>query len=476
MDIENHIILNTDTQQFLLSDQAWHYNIIPKYFDDEKVEFYIADRDDTEDLKNELEIIFSKEIEFVKVGEENLLRALKKYYRKVEESKSSISVDDAYDEHFITKLINEAKKLGSSDIHIEIYDEKARVRLRIDGALIEKYKLNKDEYRGLISVIKLKSGMDIAERRKPQDGRYSFYSDDEEFDLRVSVLPTLRGEKVVMRILSNDAENLYLEDLGFSSKEISDYRANIKKPEGIILISGPTGSGKTTTLYATLQELNEERRNIMTVEDPVEYTLDGVNQVQVKEDIGLTFAAALRSFLRQDPDIIMLGEIRDEETAMMAVRAALTGHMVLSTIHTNSAWEITSRLTDMGVPDFLVAGTLNLAVAQRLVRKLCNCKIKSDKKIEFPSTFSGEIPEVYYEAKGCENCYYTGYKGRSAVYEVIPIDKELSGLIKSKNKSNEVELTIKNKNIAALSDNAYKLFTKGLTSFEEIYPILASNF
>lgn len=472
-----HISLSTELQQSILGDQAWHYRIIPKLEEEDKIGFYIEPRKDQSELKNELEIVLGKEVELTVVDESELGKALNKYYRKTSEGKVSITADDAYDETFVSKLISEAKSLGSSDIHIEIYDEKARIRLRIDGALIEKYKLNQEEYKGLVSVIKLKSGMDIAERRKPQDGRYTHQIEEEDFDLRVSVLPTLRGEKVVMRILSNDAGNLYLDDLGFSEKELKDYRDNVYKPEGIILISGPTGSGKTTTLYATLQELNEEKRNIMTVEDPVEYTLDGVNQVQVKDDIGLTFAAALRSFLRQDPDIIMLGEIRDETTAMMAVRAALTGHLVLSTIHTNSAWEITSRLTDMGVPDFLVAGTLNLAVAQRLVRKLCTCKKESDKKVNFPSAYQPvSEPTTHFEPVGCDKCYYTGYKGRNAVYEVIPIDRELSGIIKSKNRTLAVDKVLEEKGVKSLADSAYQLFLDGTTSFEEIYPILASNF
>lgn len=472
-----HISLSTELQQLILGDQAWHYQIVPKEQNETKIDFFIAPREDKENLRNELQIVLGKEIALVEVDEAEIAKALNKYYRQTSEGKVSITADDSYDETFVSKLISESKSLGSSDIHIEIYEDKARIRLRIDGALIEKYKLNQDEYKGLVSVIKLKSGMDIAERRKPQDGRYSHEVNDESFDLRVSVLPTLRGEKVVMRILSNDAGNLFLDDLGFSEKELKDYRNNVYKPEGIILISGPTGSGKTTTLYATLQELNEEKRNIMTVEDPVEYTLDGINQVQVKEDIDLTFAAALRSFLRQDPDIIMLGEIRDETTALMAIRAALTGHLVLSTIHTNSAWEITSRLIDLGVPDFLVAGTLNLAVAQRLLRILCSCKKESQKELEFPSSFMPtEKPNQYFEPTGCAACYYTGYKGRKAIYEVIPMDKELSEIIKSKETRSNTDKILEEKGVKLLADSAYKLFLEGVTSYEEIYPILASNF
>lgn len=471
------ITLLTDLQQVLSAEQAWHYKIIPFKTSETEVHFYTSSSTNEVELKMELEMVLGKTIFLEVIAESILNQALNKYYRRAGEGKVTLTVDDDYDELFVSKLISEAHSLGSSDIHIEIYDEKARVRLRIDGALVEKHKLNKEEYNGLISVIKLKSGLDIAERRKPQDGRYSHQTEDENFDLRVAIIPTLRGEKVVMRILSNDKGNLLLDDLGFSEKELVDYRANINKHNGIVLISGPTGSGKTTTLYATLQELNSEEVNIMTVEDPVEYTLDGINQVQVKEDIGLTFSTVLRSFLRHDPNIIMLGEIRDETTAKIAVRLALTGHIVLSTIHTNSAWEITSRLVDMGIPSFLVSSTLNMAVSQRLVRTLCtNCKTKSNEPIELPSYFKAKQPEEHFVATGCDNCYHTGYKGRKSIYEVIPIDRELSALIKEEKNTVEVEKALTQKKIRNLSDSAYQLFLEGKTSFDEIYPVIASNF
>lgn len=471
------ITLSTELQQVISADQAWHYKIIPFESDSEIDSFYTLENLNNESLNNELEMVLGKSIVLKSINETVLNQALNKYYRRAGEGKVTLTVDDDYDELFVSKLISEAKSLGSSDIHIEIYDDKARIRLRIDGGLVEKHKLNKEEYNGLISVIKLKSGLDIAERRKPQDGRYSHEIEDESFDLRVAIIPTLRGEKVVMRILSNDKGDLFLDDLGFSEKELKDYRANVYKHNGIVLISGPTGSGKTTTLYATLQELNKEDVNIMTVEDPVEYTLDGVNQVQVKEDIGLTFSEVLRSFLRHDPNIIMLGEIRDETTAEIAVRLALTGHIVLSTIHTNSAWEITTRLVDMGIPSFLVSSTLNMAVSQRLVRTLClKCKKESNEPIEIPSYFKATPPEKHYKAVGCDSCYHTGYKGRKAIYEVIPIDRDLSALIKEEKNTVEAEKQLEEKGIRNLSNSAYKLFVDGLTSYEEVYPIIASNF
>ncbi|MCT4581131.1 MAG: GspE/PulE family protein [Flavobacteriales bacterium] len=471
------IILTTDLQQAISAEQAWHYKIVPFETSIERDSFYTLENLNTTDLANELEMVLGKSVALKAIDEAVLNRALNKYYRRAGEGAVTLTVDDDYDEFFVSKLIAEAKALGSSDIHIEIYDEKARIRLRIDGGLVEKHKLNKDEYNGLISVIKLKSGLDIAERRKPQDGRYSHETDEESFDLRVAIIPTLRGEKVVMRILSNDKGSLLLDDLGFSEKELKDYRSNVYKHNGIVLISGPTGSGKTTTLYATLQELNKEDVNIMTVEDPVEYTLDGINQVQVKEDIGLTFSEVLRSFLRHDPNIIMLGEIRDETTAEIAVRLALTGHIVLSTIHTNSAWEITTRLVDMGIPSFLVSSTLNMAVSQRLVRTLCpKCKKASSEPIELPSYFKATPPEKHFVPVGCDACYHTGYKGRKAIYEVIPIDRDLSALIKEEKNTVEAEELLNDKGIRGLSNSAFELFITGVTSFEEVYPIIASNF
>ena len=261
----------------------------------------------------------------------------------------------------------------------------------------------------MINKIKILSNLDITEKRLPQDGRINYQYGDQKFDIRVSVCPTLYGEKAVLRLLNNDASNIDIRNLGIHEKGLDTYLKGVHKPNGIILISGPTGSGKTTTLYATLKELNSIDRNITTIEDPIEYTLDGINQVQLKEDIGLTFSSALRSFLRQDPDIIMLGEIRDGETAQMAIRASLTGHLVLSTIHTNSAWGIISRLIDMGVPRFLIANTLNLAVAQRLVRKLCeHCKKTVPvSEVNGASEVADDVPELAIPV-GCDHCHFTG--------------------------------------------------------------------
>ncbi|MGZ3883521.1 MAG: GspE/PulE family protein, partial [Bacteroidia bacterium] len=313
------------------------------------------------------------------------------------------------------------------------------------------------------------------EKRLPQDGRIRYQINNNKLDIRVSILPTLYGEKIVLRLLGSDASHISISKLGFQEDELERYNTAIQKPNGIILISGPTGSGKTTTLYATLKLLNKITANIVTIEDPVEYTLDGINQVQLKEEIGLSYAEALRTFLRQDPDVIMLGEIRDAQTAQMAIRAALTGHLVLSTIHTNSAWGTISRLIDMGIPAYLLSNTLNLSVAQRLVRTLCpHCKTNEplDKK-ELPEHYKTMPVESQWVPKGCDHCYYTGYKGRKAIYEVINITKELAEEIKH-NKTN-IDGYCKSNRINYLSWNALNLFISGETSLEEIYPFLISE-
>jgi type IV pilus assembly protein PilB len=475
--LSENITLSADVQQLITAGQAWHYFIIPKNAYDGVLEVYIDEQNANDQVKDELEVLLNKKIKFEKIDSDVLRKTLGKYYRKTEngtdKKTSATHITNYQAEDFLNKLIREAKEINSSDIHIEIYEERCRIRIRIDGKLIERYVISRMEYPALINKIKIKANLDIAEKRLPQDGRIIIKDGEQDFDIRVSVLPTLYGEKIVLRLLSKDATNIDIYELGFSERQLSDYLEGIKRTQGIILISGPTGSGKTTTLYATLKILNKEHTNILTIEDPIEYTLTGINQVQLKESIGLTFASALRTFLRQDPDIIMLGEIRDSETANMAIRAALTGHLVLSTIHTNSAWGTISRLADMGVPSFLLANTLNLTIAQRLVRLLCNhCKKEAafDMKM-LPRNYKvSNIQHMHYVAVGCEECFYTGYKGRKAVYDVIPIDAEFSDYIK--NMKFDISDIIAAKNITTLADNAFALFAKGDTTLDEIYSIL----
>lgn len=455
-----------EIQQLIPSDIAWHYRAVPFASSEEVVDFYVENDADSGLISEELNALLGLTIRTQPMESHDLQRLLGRFYRNTNAENDKITFDSNTD--FVDRIIQEANRLGSSDIHIEIFEEKARVRIRIDGNLIERYAIDRKDYPELVNKIKIRSNLDISEKRLPQDGRIQY----QDFDIRVSILPTLHGEKIVMRILGHDASSISIDNLGFTEQDKEYYLEGIKKPNGIILISGPTGSGKTTTLYATLKLLNDEKRNIMTVEDPVEYTLKGINQVQLKESIGLTFQSALRSFLRQDPDVIMLGEIRDGETAQMAIRAALTGHLVLSTIHTNSAWGTISRLIDMGVPSFLLANTISTSVAQRLVRKLCtNCTVEVPlAEKDWSYTIPFDKPEKHSTPVGCDKCHYTGYKGRVALYEIIPIDQELAACIKQND--HDITMKLKERNIQSLSTRAYEIFTEGKTSLEEVYPLL----
>lgn len=474
MNVGEDVTLITEDLHWLTKDQAWHYRVLPKNKAGQVLSVYCEDIADQYQLSAELEILLGLDIRLEPIPTTQITKLLSKYYLKQTAARSSSHFQDTHNaDDFLISLIGEAKNLKSSDIHIESYENKCRVRIRIDGMMVERYLLKRDEYPALINKIKILSNLDIAEKRLPQDGRINYKYNDHQFDIRVSILPTLHGEKVVLRLLNNDATDIDLNSLGFSKFDLDNYLQGATRPNGILLISGPTGSGKTTTLYATLKLLNKETRNILTIEDPVEYTLEGVNQVQLKESIGLTFGAALRTFLRQDPDVIMVGEIRDQETANMAIRAALTGHLVLSTIHTNSAWGTVSRLIDMGIPPFLVASTLNTTVAQRLVRLLCpHCKEELPfTKGRYPKQFVpyAEVG-LHYVPKGCEHCYYTGYRGRKAVYEVIPLDQELAFEIKNGNMY--IQKLLEERGIRTLAENAFNLFKENLTSIEEIYPLL----
>ncbi len=475
-----------ELMQLLTAEQVWYYRIIPKELKGEQLWIYADEGSPTVSLQHvslqeEIEIVLGVSVSVEWVSASQIDDALGRYYPRAVAAKdpqntarkSSSTRIDTDGEAFLMQLIREAKSLRSSDIHIETYQDRCRIRIRIDGVLVERYSLTKTEYPALINQIKIMSNLDIAEKRLPQDGRIFYQRGDDRFDIRVSVLPTLHGEKVVMRILSQDATRIDIRQLGFDANDLERYMEGIRRPTGIMLISGPTGSGKTTTLYATLKLLNKESRNILTIEDPIEYTLEGINQVQLRENIGLGFAAALRTFLRQDPDVIMVGEIRDTDTANMAIRAALTGHLVLSTIHTNSAWGTVARLIDMGLPPFLIAGTLHTTVAQRLVRLLCpHCRQKQPLDARaYPPAFRPFAEMTHqYVPQGCNQCHQTGYKGRKAIYEVIPIDGELSLCIKEGRMNVDTQLA--ERNVKSLAENAFQLFANGETSLEEIYPLL----
>lgn len=467
-------VLSPEVKHLLTIEQAWAYKIVPEKLSPEGLHLFIDEKQPLSSVQSELEIILGKAVVLTPLAYGEIEKSLNVNYPKAYQNVNEVSAVQLSikDGNFLESLVKEAQSLRSSDIHIEVYDDKCRIRFRVDGQLIERHKVNKSEYPTLINKIKISAKCDIAEKRLPQDGRIRYTVSNSKLDIRVSILPTLHGEKVVLRLLGNDASHIDILKLGFTAEELERYQTAIQKTHGIILISGPTGSGKTTTLYATLKQLNKPKSNILTIEDPIEYTLDGVNQVQLNDDIGLTYSEALRTFLRQDPDVIMLGEIRDAATAQMAIRAALTGHLVLSTIHTNSAWGTISRLIDMGVPSYLLANTINLSVAQRLVRILCpHCKKEEPFDVmELPKAFRRASVSRQFKPVGCNQCYFTGYKGRKAVYEVINITKELSEYIKEQ-KATINEYCKLNK-ISTLAGNVLALFEQGDTSLEEIYPYL----
>lgn len=499
----------TEIIQLFTAAEAWSYRLVP-YDRRENAVLCAGERErDYEAARQEIEVLSGFAVKIELVEPEELVRQLNRYYRKEETRAATAQSADlsriGSGQGFLTELIGKAFDEYASDIHFEPYEERCRIRLRIDGRLIEKYVLDRSNYASLVNQAKIMANLDISERRLPQDGRILYHRGERKFDLRVSSLPTIYGEKVVLRLLTRHAELLELANLGFSPRQLADYTAAIARPHGMALITGPTGSGKSTTLYATLRQLNRESGNILTIEDPVEYTLEGVNQVQLKEEIGLTFGAALRTFLRQDPDIIMLGEIRDADTAAMAIRSSLTGHLVFSTIHTNSAWGSVSRLRDMGVHPYLLSGTLILCAAQRLVRLLCpDCKKEAEltgaereqvygtkpespvakKSGNNPDASAGDatLPEdrvnecagtfrqTHYRPGGCERCYYTGYRGRKAIYEVIPIDETLSEAIRENRP--DIGPLLRERGITTLRDSALELFRSGLTSLEELLPLL----
>jgi general secretion pathway protein E len=371
----------------------------------------------------------------------------------------------------VVKLVNslffQAIKKGASDIHIETLEKKGEVRLRIDGALKKHLDIDKNITGLVISRIKVISNLDISEKRIPQDGRTQVMISGKTLDIRVSVLPTYYGERVVMRMLMQSDTIPTLQKLGFTDTLTTDLHKLLTHPHGMILVTGPTGSGKSTTLHACLQHIATPDKNIITVEDPVEYNAENVNQIQVNSKVGLTFAAGLRSILRQDPDIIMVGEIRDAETADIALRSALTGHLMLSTLHTNDATSALSRLMDMGIEDFLLTSTLLGVLAQRLTRKLCpDCKAPT--KLAPTVIQELSLPDaIYFKAEGCTNCDFTGYKGRQAVGELFVMNDKVKEMMKDGLNDHQIRIEMKKLGMLTISDKLKDMLINGQTSYEE---------
>ena len=442
---------------------------------------------------DDIKLLTGMDIEVVVSLKSVILKAIDKFYREESTKKVLEEFEEAYtpsniedlDEDdlsdvnsapvvkLVNSIIGQASKMNASDIHIEPSANHVRVRYRIDGDLQEIMKFSIKSHMAIVTRVKIMGKMDIAERRIPQDGRVETEVEGKEIDMRISTLPTVYGEKIVIRLLDRNGFSFSKEDLGFEDRDLAIFNKILKQPYGIILVTGPTGSGKSTTLYTILKDLNDEEKNIITVEDPVEYKLDGINQVQVNNKSGLTFAKGLRSILRQDPDIIMIGEIRDTETAEIAVRASITGHLVLSTLHTNDTASTIMRFIDMGIEPYLLSTSVIGIISQRLVKKLCpSCKTPyepspQEKKI---LGLNSEDKVTLYKPVGCNKCI-KGYRSRVAIHEIMDIDKEIRKLIDNRATTDELkDASIKN-GMKTLYDNVVDLALRGVTSVEEVFRI-----
>jgi len=495
----NEIEVTPSIISLIPEEMATKYGVLPVQKEERLIHVVIADPKNVF-VVDAIKFLTGCQVRIWMASESQLKKAIDKYYlskvnsgdfvnilQDVEESSLEVVQNAPEDDQagdyqvmeaplvrLVNKVLMDAIKLKASDVHVETYEKTVRVRYRIDGTLIEQTTLPYKLKGAVVSRLKIMANLDIAERRLPQDGRIKINIGLKKIDLRVSCLPTIYGEKVVLRILDQGNLNLDMKKIGFSDKGIRDFNEALNSPFGMILVTGPTGSGKSTTLYSALSVLNTPDTNIMTAEDPVEYNLEGINQVAVNNDIGLSFAAALKSFLRQDPDVIMLGEIRDLETAQIATKAALTGHLVLSTLHTNDAPSTITRLADMGIEPFLIASSVRLIIAQRLMRKICfGCKApEGDLGTEVLRML--EITEqeakglVFYKGAGCAQCGGTGFKGRVAIHQVMPISDGIRRLIVDRATSDEIEKLSVSEGVLNLRLAALNLLKEGITTAQEV--------
>ena len=486
----------SDTLQTLKKKYVIKWRAIPIQKTNTKITLATFDPSVIADATKELTDLNKKQVEFILTN----ISSWKKLYAGIKDSvddlinniqevtsatagaDDSIKAEDISDDvvTFVNRLLAEAFVKKASDIHVEPYEKIFRIRIRIDGNLVEVAQPPKSMMASVLSRLKIMSQMDISEKRKPQDGRIKLLIGGSPIDYRVSSLPTLFGEKIVLRLLDSSNLQLDMTKLGFEQKQLEVFKEGIHRPYGMCLVTGPTGSGKTTTLYSALADLNTPDSNISTAEDPCEFNLEGCNQVNVKKDVGLTFASALKAFLRQDPDIIMVGEIRDLEVGEIAVEAALTGHLVLSTLHTNDAPATVTRLLNMGIEPFLVVAALNVIVAQRLCRKICiNCR--EEKKIPVEELIacgfapaSAEKIKVYH-GKGCEMCNNTGYKGRLAIYEVLSVTPKVRELILRNASADDLKKQAIRDGMKTLRMCALTKVAQGLTTLEEAVSNSASD-
>lgn len=484
--------INPDIPRLVPENIARKHTLIPFKRVDNKIYLAIADPLDIVALED-VRILTGMEVVVFVASKMEIINHLDRFYRKQsteqamedfkkefdEEAKDTSEVDEetflkinnAPLVRFVDSLILQAVNAKASDVHIEPFERTVRIRFRVDGDLQEIIAPEKTSHAAIVTRIKIMGKMNIAEKRVPQDGRVNYTVGGRTVDMRISVLPTVYGEKIVIRILDMSGNILTKEQLGFTPFDLKVFNKIIQYPYGIILVTGPTGSGKTTTLYAILQELNRLERNIITVEDPIEYRMHGVNQVQVNNKAGLTFAAGLRSILRQDPDIIMIGEIRDAETAQISVRAAITGHLVLSTIHTNDTASTISRLLDMDIEPYLISSALVGIVAQRLVKKICEeCKrpcIATDaEKSALGLPLDQEI--TVYQGKGCNTCGGSGYKGRTSIVEIMPVTRAIKHIIESGGHTEDIRRKAKEEGMVSLRENGIKMALQGITSLEQV--------
>lgn len=492
----SQIKLSSEVVKIISEDIARRFNLIAIEKEDNFLTVATADPTDII-LFDIVESNTGLKLRPVKSSKEEILQAIDKHYgefpdmenslkelslmevEKVEEEKPDLgqlraSAEDAPVIKFVNLLFLEAINKGTSDLHIEPGQHRVNVRFRIDGHLQQFVSPPKRMFLAIVSRIKIISGLNIAERRLPQDGRCRLKIKGREIDVRVSTLPTIYGEKVVLRILDKGMATLDVDRLGMEEEDLEKVKSCLHLPSGMFLLTGPTGSGKTSTLYAGLNYINEPNRNIVTVEDPVEYELEGINQVQVRPDIGVTFAAALRHILRQDPNVIMVGEIRDRETAEMAIRAALTGHLVLSTLHANSSIAAVSRLVNMGIESHFIASSLSLVIAQRLIRRICShCRERYSPEENVlaqleEAALGGEETGVFYRGKGCPECNYVGYRGRLGIFEVFQLNSEMKEIILKDGGEAALEKAAREAGMKSLRERGLRKAQEGLTSIEEV--------
>ena len=466
IDIEN---IASEVKNILQPKTAFENNILPIKRENGSLLVGLADVNNLK-LINDLSFEIGLKIEAIELQADVILNRLIELYPDYEfqtengNGSNSEITSDYSNVEFVNQVISGAVKSKVSDIHFESLEDSFRVRYRIDGYLREISKIPKQRSAGICSRIKVMANLDISEKRRPQDGRIRFNYQGRDIDIRVSFLPANYGEKIVLRLLDKSQLKLDLSKLGLNNEQLEVIKKKIKSPFGMVLLTGPTGSGKTTTLYAALQEIHTIEKNILTVEDPIEYNLEGINQCNVKPDIGFDFANALRTFLRQDPDVIMVGEIRDSETAEIAIRSSLTGHLVFSTLHTNDSVSGISRLIDMGIEPFLVSSSVKMIIAQRLVRTLCSCKVKETN----PTVIKEMQSENIFKKNGCEKCNYTGYSGRTAIYEIFNVTEEIAELISSNSTILEIKRKAKEQGFKTLRESGIEKILQGISTYEEV--------